>query len=525
MSEKEEKKQGSYFGDAPLGASYGVAEKLPAFMGLDRAINWGAPVVELGGLAGQSGKSAREAIRTLADENKVELTWHAPVESGVFEFGIPDPKKNEEAKKHWETGIQFCKETGAKLIVMHPGGTMMQSLPEEYAYVYDNSSKQMQPIRIPERYIREAKEKGLDPRNYFIDKYNEINRRKLETSITENEYQLKLLKNVQNEIKKVVSDDFITLWNQTDSPEMRTLLYKNLNLSPETRMRIPVSLNPERKISEEELRKIKEQYELMKRNTELMEENLEDIKKDYSEFVGENAKPIIEEGIKKYKEHFAKTFAPVAAETVKKGIKIGLENSDSRFIIENPGDVNDIVQQLYKELEKPEYGLTKEQIRNMIGVTFDMGHAASSYGLEYTDPLTGEKKKIGTPDQYLKELKVPVIHVHAHENYGDSDAHLPLGEVENEVFNQKVRENIKKFLKERGFKGKVITETFVSGQGGPGYAISLEAINPDNYLVGGVDIRNVWGPTYLTANPTEGLFFPGEKENHYFYGSWIGGVI
>ena len=137
-----------------------------------------------------------------------------------------------------------------------------------------------------------------------------------------------------------------------------------------------------------------------------------------------------EEGIDAY----VKALAPLIQETAGKGIKLSIENT----VLTPPEDFNLLFSRL---------GELKGIPASHVGMCLDLGHAnlcsatLNNY-LDFMDRLAP---------------KVPITHIHLHENYGDRDSHLPL-------FTGPAGENdagIRAFLerlKKRGFDGSIIFE-------------------------------------------------------------------
>ncbi|MFP3983278.1 MAG: phosphohistidine-like domain-containing protein [Desulfurivibrionaceae bacterium] len=130
---------------------------------------------------------------------------------------------------------------------------------------------------------------------------------------------------------------------------------------------------------------------------------------------------------------FLEKLKPVILATHKAGLKLALENTPET----TPEDCNTFFS-LLKETEMP---------GKHVGLCFDLGHA----NLCRT-----------TPNDYVGFLQnlsshVPLIHVHFHENYGETDTHLPLftGPSKN---NPAGLELVIKHLRERNFKGAIILE-------------------------------------------------------------------
>jgi len=248
-------------------------------------------------------------------------------------------------------------------------------------------------------------------------------------------------------------------------------------------------------------------YEVEMERKRILEEKYKDVLK----------KGILEDGYKLIEENAAKNLAKVAKKAIEHGVKLAIENPDSRYIFSTPEEINELLDKVKENLKK--MGVPEKKIEEYVGVAFDMGHANTLKDLEIELP-DGRKVKVPPPEEFVRKLKHKVIHVHAHENFGDVDAHLPLGE----AFTEEQRRKIEEFLKEKGFKGEVISEAAVAGTTGLGYTVGMRNIT-DLYMAYGIPTEQIWGPSYLAATPMEGLILPGEKRESYFYGTFVGGLF
>ncbi len=122
-------------------------------------------------------------------------------------------------------------------------------------------------------------------------------------------------------------------------------------------------------------------------------------------------------------------FARLAAEA---GISLSIENTPLTV----PGDFNRVFS-----------GLRETGEAAHVGMCLDLGHAN----------LCGP-----TRNDYLRFIdlldpRIPVIHIHMHENFGDSDSHLPLFTGPAGKDTRGLSEFIRR-MKRRGFSGSVILE-------------------------------------------------------------------
>jgi len=138
----------------------------------------------------------------------------------------------------------------------------------------------------------------------------------------------------------------------------------------------------------------------------------------------------IENGI----ENYVDAVTPVVREVEKAGLRISIENT----VFTSPKDFNKLFDIISER---------KIASAGRFGMCFDLGHAnLSSFSqnnfLKFLDRLNPE---------------IPIIHIHIHENYGDSDSHLtlftgPSGE------NVLGIEGFIKRMNNRSFKGSIIFE-------------------------------------------------------------------
>lgn len=137
-----------------------------------------------------------------------------------------------------------------------------------------------------------------------------------------------------------------------------------------------------------------------------------------------------DEGIKAY----VKAIMPVIKHTAEIGIKLSIENTP----LTGPEDFN----RMFTLLRNQE-----DLETNHIGMCLDIGHA-NIYDSTHNDYL-----------EFIDRLdpQVPIIHIHLHENYGDSDRHLPIftGPSKKDI------EGLQGFLERiinRRFSGSIILE-------------------------------------------------------------------
>lgn len=130
---------------------------------------------------------------------------------------------------------------------------------------------------------------------------------------------------------------------------------------------------------------------------------------------------------------FAEALRPLLEAAQTAGVRLSLENTPRT----SPDDFN----ALFGELA------VLPESAGQVGMCLDMGHANLFPGtrhdyLAFVDRLDGD---------------IPIIHLHAHENWGDSDSHLPLFTGPSLHDDRGVRGLVQR-LKQRGFEGSVVLE-------------------------------------------------------------------
>ncbi|MGE5238077.1 MAG: PEP/pyruvate-binding domain-containing protein [Chloroflexota bacterium] len=127
---------------------------------------------------------------------------------------------------------------------------------------------------------------------------------------------------------------------------------------------------------------------------------------------------------------YADAVSPLAAELARRGMRLSVENTP----LTGPRDFNELFRRLGKAGAN-------------VGMCLDLGHAN----------LCEQ-----TRNDYLKFIDmlgphVPIIHIHLHENYGDSDSHLPLFTGPSRKDDSGIRGLVER-LRRRSFSGSMILE-------------------------------------------------------------------
>ncbi|MFO0954389.1 MAG: sugar phosphate isomerase/epimerase family protein [Isosphaeraceae bacterium] len=130
---------------------------------------------------------------------------------------------------------------------------------------------------------------------------------------------------------------------------------------------------------------------------------------------------------------FAESLGPLLEASRAAGTRLSLENTPET----SPEDFNAVFEALS----------SMPEAAGRVGMCFDMGHANIHHGTRH-DYLG-----------YLDRLdpRVPVIHWHAHENWGDRDSHLTLFTGPSRHNDQGVRGIVRRLI-DRSFSGSVVLE-------------------------------------------------------------------
>lgn len=164
-------------------------------------------------------------------------------------------------------------------------------------------------------------------------------------------------------------------------------------------------------------------------------------------------------------ERASDTVADVAAKAfqrTKTKPMIVVENIFPEMALGNPEQVAELVkkarEKFAKQLQEKMHlhpADARAWAEKMIGMTLDVGHM--NIWRKYLGDKEFEKKY----KEWVKKVAPYVKHVHVTDNWGDQDAHLPVG------WGNAPNEETLKILREYGFHGKMVAETpFPSEWGG-----------------------------------------------------------
>ena len=140
---------------------------------------------------------------------------------------------------------------------------------------------------------------------------------------------------------------------------------------------------------------------------------------------------------------FVSALRPLLKQARERGLALTIENT----VHTTPGEFNEVFELLKTQ---PEYD------PHFCGMCLDIGHAnlcseTHNDFIKYMDRLSAH---------------VPILHVHAHENFGDADSHLPLFTGPAGKNDAGIRLFLER-LKERAYKGAIILEQWPHPPGKP----------------------------------------------------------
>lgn len=480
--------------------------------GVDKAINWGAPVVEINKTAETLGENALDVVKQLAKANDLKYTWHlfGPPGGEQPEFAIPDRRRNENARDLLTQAIIASQKIGAQNITIHPTFQAAR-LPEGYMYIYDERKEQMQPIKKP------LKVDGTPMKDTefveFIDKSNKadliVQRNKVESN-------LNYVKHFGDAADSLLSEGFSPdkLFLMVDAFQGMHAFGQAVGIAPSNVIawqNIQKKVMEQKPLTESEIQTVME----LAKNTR---DQIGNLKTQFQYNLDQTAydakkEHLFVDGVEKMKQNFAENVAKVIPAAIHpskpewKPVSIGIENLGSDALFNQPQEIDELRDRLVNELVT-KHGIKRAEAEKWVGITFDTAHANTTRYLE----IEGKKY---TPSEFLKKLKGPVVHVHAVDGVGTIDAHLPLGQGE---INKEEWEKIKKELAGKGFTGRMIYELGGS-QTGPLYASSAYFAHGEEYMVGSMPTTSMWGPSYLMASMVDPILFT-QKEKGYFYDTW-----
>jgi sugar phosphate isomerase/epimerase len=506
-SDPDEKPRG-YFGKYWFGVA--VPLTVAEHTGVEYSIRWGAKQVELGWFPTQIGETGRRVIKELGEANKLSYTYHFPVATSegmtpYVELAVPHPEIKARVKETLDESRKYAEDVGAKVIVFHPTATLPQEGKEE-VLVWDEFAQGYRRVRIPKPILEKAKS---------------LEEARREALKVEKEYEL-------SELKDIIEREryFASLW-ETEAEEASKLAELTQSLAEQKKIKKEtlaslaeaIKVPPTTLLIGDLRENLKELSKRLRRKAERAKSaaaatrmRAKAIQDRYYEFLPPEpgAKPrkeLLMLGKEVAIKTIAENLAPVAAELVKRGIKVAIENMPHGFAFSTPQEIAAVVKELHKKLR--ELGVSNPE--KYVGSCFDMGHAGTMRGV------------LGlSPSEYLGELVkrgIPITHVHAH--YGRLvDEHLPVGEEPRKKAEE--WERIRAALKKIGYPGEVVMEP--GRMKGTGYYVSLQEAYPGFFTAYGIPfVGDITGRSYVITTPFDPVHV--DKREHYFTDSFVGSVV
>ena len=486
------------FGSYGLGATQTLAGN--PLMRTNTAINWGMQSLELGletnmnlqqaGHLAQLGRIERDELIRLAKLNRINLSLHAPhyCTAGGQGNKISETARIKAVQENKQV-LNFADQIGTSMkqkhvpIVMHsvnqiPGNPM----PKEIMYVANRENGNIMPIE---------KEQVAYPAEYF-NKYG------LQKGVDYVETGRKGVYDLYPEGKlKIINQEQL---QNLKHEEAHTSHYRKIHENELIRAGIrlvDLESNPE-KVRKEQLNKGRKElldvidtYQVYKDLENKTKHQIQHLRNKYQRG---NKLEILTPTDKMAKEYSKKSFVELGMDAYNKPSKpmIVIEQFSPEHALGDPKQTAELVRDVRTELANQlvrQKGLSrtkaKKEAENLIGMNLDLGHANlwKRYGKTDKDIL----KDI---DEVYPLLK----YVHITDNFGDYDAHLPAG-----WGTAPINQAMKK-LKDKGWKGRPMLETFGAPQyGGGSFGVTQSLYGMGSPLVSGGANWEMAEGTYFEA--------------------------
>lgn len=539
------------FGSYGLGAS--VTPVGSQLVNANTAMNWGTRNLEItfatgmdfrqqGSLA-QLGKMDRDELIRLAKMNRVNLNLHAPHfdAAGTTEGGFSENAR-QAAVREFKEVIKFADQIGTEMHVQHvpivfhgAESTRSSPNPDQAIFYTNQETGEVRTVTAQEvTYQKEYLEnKGLKEGTDFVDAHKQIGGVPVLKILPYGELKMKNQQAVEQIDAKIAHDQY---WEENYRNEFNRLNKMALSATDPTdiediRRRIEQSAH---QVKSAETERLRSEQELNHMRRLIEEKNGLLIPTDMY------AKQKIIETIV--------DVATAAAQT-KSQPKLAIENIFPEVVMGNPDFLASTIEEARAEFArragrpKDEGGIgisrseASELSRDIIGINFDIGHA--NLWKKYGDmPVLNDKGEFTFEDGKMKTVKVNdeqikkwsemllrkglLNHVHITDNFGDYDAHMPVG------FGNAPIKDIMNNLRKQGWgqKGeRAIMETFGLVQyGGSGFGISSSLYGLKIPLVsGGADWEMAAGSYFNAGYPMTG-FQTMPDVNYQMYGNGFSGL-
>lgn len=501
--------ESDYFSGYKIGG-YRLGTNLPmqgaVWENVARASRWGAPVIEVNTRAELLGSNALQVMKEMAKANDLTYTWHIPPnadESG--ELALIDDASNHFARKVFIQAMKASLNIGAKHITFHPTLKAGRE-PDNGIWIYDEINKQAKLVRKP----IESMSRDEAIANYDKSQKNELTMQfnQLQSNIS----VINKLGDITEAIEKYGVD-------KTKMTAVKGII-EMLNSTSSTVKLSPPDIDKWQlindKVTRGEVLNIEEEAYIraFAKSTSNQVGNwkfkLDNEAKQLKPYV--DKEHLISDGINALMKNVADNFGKmvdddrkVFEEAMRKGMSIGIENLPAFQLFSTPEEMNAIRKMVVDKLVEKNFD--RKLAEDFVGFTFDISHANMLKYLEI-----GGKRYAGPKvEEFPDKLKGPIKHVHAQDNTGFWDGHLPLGqgEIAKEGF-----EKIKEALKRSGFKGTAIHE--LGGSQIPAlYQATMAFVEPGMYSIGEMPTSSQWGPSYLEASMTDPLVFSSQERGYF----------
>jgi sugar phosphate isomerase/epimerase len=483
------------FGSYGIGASVSPAGS--QLINTNAAMNWGVNQLELSmglefnhqqmGHVASFGKIEREEIARLSRLNSVNLSVHAPpnVEPAGFRQGAFSEDARRDAIRELKQSIDAADQIAAKAGVQHMPVVIHSTqyplgspAPHERIVAVQRDSGQVIPLEkkeysYPGGYLKKlgliSKEEVLGVGNFRQQREQTLDREELA------EYRKRIAEMKHNGLwdyehtfkdKQVIENrEFINPMGMLKIENTETM--RNLDRQA-ANVRYSMDFAESRLIqarqAQDPVRMRDAAADIATYRKEM--DHIKAVKKHYEDTFGGQPVQLAENYAK---EKIAKSIAELAEYSYKKDTQpmIAVENWVPESVGGDPQKVAQILAAARNEfkqrlMEKQRYSPDKaHQIsEKMIGATLDIGH--TNLWKKYTKWDEAEQKFVEYTNEdikkWVKDIYPYLKHVHVADNFGDIDAHIPVG------WGTVPVKELMGELRQRGFSGRVIFETFGAPQ-------------------------------------------------------------
>jgi len=449
------------FGSYGLGAS--VSPMGSQLAKTNTSINWGVNNLELSmannldyqnrGYLGQLGVPEREELVRLTNLNRVNLSIHAPiVDPAGYSEGVFSESARQNALRELRNSIDFADQIGTRSnvknvpVVIHAAHDAIGNpMPQERLIYVKQETGQVQAanpmIVVPDQtYWDYIKKLGLKDKYHTPEDQKQKGKWDYETL---SDGRLKITPTGRLKMQNKL--ETIGLEHQRANADYWFDHFSGGN---------PNSTNPNAGAYRDQLLHINAELRYIKGLSENKDTNLQ------TPYVETEAFAV---------GRIADTISDLAVYAAKKESQpmIAVENWVPESVAGDPEQVGRIIKKAREEfvnkltdpkIEKNPWRQSDaiKTAEKVIGINFDIGHA--NLWKKYTKWDDAEGKMVEYTNEDVKKWANDVYpylkHVHLTDNFGDMDAHLPIG-----WGNAPIKEVLND-LKKRGWSGRAILETF-----------------------------------------------------------------